>query len=104
MIAPFLDVWRVDIKGFSERTYFRTGHIKRFREILVNTQKAKDYGIHVECVTNVTPGFNDKEMELRGIASWIKDNLGPETPWHVTRFYPQHKLSDLSPTPNKDMV
>lgn len=55
--------------------------------------------MHIEIVTNVTPGFNDSEQELRGIASWIKNSLGAETPWHVTRFYPQHELSQLSPTP-----
>ncbi len=97
-IAPFLDVYRVDIKGFSDRTYLRTGHIKGFKGILKITERAKGYGIHVEVVTNVTPGFNDDETELRGIASWIKNTLGPETPWHVTRFYPHHKLSHLSPT------
>lgn len=99
MLAPHLDVWRVDIKGFSDKTYFRTGHIKGFRGILDITKRAKDYGTHVECVTNVTPGFNDSEEELRSIASWIKNALGPETPWHVTRFYPHLELSSLEPTP-----
>jgi pyruvate formate lyase activating enzyme len=99
MLAPHLDVWRVDIKGFSDETYSRTGHIKRFRGILDVTKRAKDYGMHVECVTNVTPGFNDSEDELRGVASWINDTLGPDTPWHVTRFYPHLELSSLEPTP-----
>lgn len=99
MIAPFLDVYRVDIKAFDEKTYMRTGHIKQFRGILDIAKKAKQYGMHVKVVTNVTPGFNDNETELRGIASWIKNSLGAETPWHVTRFYPQRELSHLSPTP-----
>ncbi|HHT9131116.1 MAG TPA: radical SAM protein, partial [Candidatus Tripitaka californicus] len=33
------------------------------------------------------------------IASWIKDSLGMDTPWHVTRFYPYLHLSHLPPTP-----
>jgi pyruvate formate lyase activating enzyme len=99
MIAPFLDVYRVDIKGFSDDTYLRTGHIKGYKGILDMTKKAKEYGMHVEVVTNITPGFNDDETELRSIASWIKNTLGPETPWHVTRFYPHHELSHLPPTP-----
>ena len=45
------------------------------------------------------PGFNDNETELCGIASWIKNTLGAETPWHVTRFYPHLELSHLPPTP-----
>jgi pyruvate formate lyase activating enzyme len=103
MIAPFLDVYRVDIKAFSEKTYLKTGHIKNFKGILEITKRAKDSGIHVEVVTNVTPEFNDNEEELRGIASWIKKDLGPETPWHVTRFYPHLELSHLSPTPISDI-
>jgi pyruvate formate lyase activating enzyme len=98
-IGPFLDVYRVDIKGFSEKTYQRIGHIRDYQKILETTKKAKEYGIHVEVVTNVIPGFNDSEEELQGIASWIKNTLGPETPWHVTRFYPDLQLSNLPLTP-----
>ncbi len=99
LLAPLLDVWRVDVKGFSDDTYLRTAHAKGFKGILDNTEKARRTGMHVEVVTNVTPGFNDSESELRGIASWIKNSLGPETPWHVTRFYPHLELSHLPPTP-----
>ncbi len=98
MIAPYLDVYRVDIKGFSEKTYLATGHIKQFQGILDMAEKAKGYGMHVEAVTNIIPGFNDDDNELRGIASWIKNTLGPDTPWHVTRFYPHYELSHLTPT------
>ncbi|MBI5966855.1 MAG: AmmeMemoRadiSam system radical SAM enzyme [Deltaproteobacteria bacterium] len=103
MIAPFLDVYRVDIKGFSEKAYSRIGQIKDFEGILKVTEKARQKGMHVEIVTNVIPGFNDQETELRGIASWIKSNLGPDTPWHITRFHPHHRLSHLSPTPISDL-
>lgn len=99
LIIPFLDVYRVDIKAFSEETYLRTGHIREFKGILRIVEKATQCGIHVEIVTNVTPGFNDNEPELRGIASWIKNSLGPQIPWHVTRFSPHFELSQVAPTP-----
>jgi pyruvate formate lyase activating enzyme len=99
MITPYLDVYRVDIKGFSEKTYMKIGHIENFKGILDITEKAKDRGMHVEVVTNVIPGVNDDETELRGIASWIKKDLGPDTPWHVTRFYPSLELGHLPVTP-----
>jgi pyruvate formate lyase activating enzyme len=102
-IAPFLDVYRVDVKGFSDKAYRRMGHIKDYRGILMVTEKAKEHGMHVEVVTNVIPGFNDSEKELRDIASWIKNALGPETPWHVTRFYPYLELVHLAPTPIPDL-
>lgn len=99
MIAPYLDVYRVDIKGFSERTYLRIGHIPNFRGILDVAEQAKRHGMHVEVVTNIIPAYNDDEKELRDIAAWIKNSLGPATPWHVTRFHPHHELVDVRPTP-----
>jgi len=103
VISPYLDVYRVDIKGFSDSTYSQIGQIKNFAGILEATKKAKSYGMLVEVVTNIIPGINDQETELRGIATWIKNTLGPDTPWHVTGFYPHFKLSHLSPTPVADL-
>ena len=98
-LAPFLDVFRVDIKGFSDRTYSRIGHIQKFNGILDVTIMAKELGMHVEIVTNVIPGYNDDEQELRDLAGWIKASLGPGTPWHVTRFHPHHELTYVPATP-----
>ena len=103
VVASFLDVYRVDLKGFSEETYQRIGHVKEYGKILETTEKAKEHGMHVEVVTNVIPGYNDSERELRGIASWIRNTLGPEIPWHVTRFYPHLELRNLAPTPIRNL-
>jgi pyruvate formate lyase activating enzyme len=55
--------------------------------------------MHVEVVTNIIPGVNDDEKQLKKIAEWMRGELGELVPWHVTRFYPAHKLKHLSPTP-----
>jgi pyruvate formate lyase activating enzyme len=55
--------------------------------------------MHVEVVTNVVPGYNDDEATLEAIASWMRDELGADTPWHVTRFFPYLDLADVPPTP-----
>ena len=59
----------------------------------------REFGCHVEIVTNVIPTLNDDEAMLRDIAAWIRDELGPETPWHVTRFMPYLELAHLPATP-----
>ena len=33
------------------------------------------------------------------MARWISHELGPDIPWHVTRFVPHLKLSHFPPTP-----
>jgi pyruvate formate lyase activating enzyme len=98
-IGPYLDAWRVDIKGFSDHFYRELAKIPRWRQILETAKRAKEkWNMHVEVVTNIIPTLNDDE-QLTGIAHWIRDELGELTPWHVTRFYPHHQLMHLSPTP-----
>jgi pyruvate formate lyase activating enzyme len=57
------------------------------------------HGCNVEIVTNVVPTINDDAASLRALAEWIVAELGPRTPWHVTRFMPYLELSHLPPTP-----
>jgi pyruvate formate lyase activating enzyme len=70
-------------------------------QVLGSIKKAHDMGIHVETRTNVIPGKNDNPRELREIAEWIRDNLGSDSPWHVTKFFPAYQLSHLPATPNE---
>ncbi len=98
-MAPFLDAIRIDIKGFSRGTYRNIAHIDNFQGILEIAERAKKgHRMHVEIITNVVPTLNDDEEELMGIARWIKEKLGRETPWHVTRFHPACDLRDILPT------
>jgi pyruvate formate lyase activating enzyme len=98
LILPYLDVYRVDIKAFSSAVYRKIAHVSDFSGILAVTEKAKRYGMHVEVVTNVIPGFNDDDGQLEAIATWVRTCVGDETPWHVTRFHPHLELSNLTPT------
>jgi pyruvate formate lyase activating enzyme len=99
-IAPYLDAFRLDVKGFSRKTYRKISGLGKWETIPKLAEHAKhDLGLHVECVTNVTPTINDDPGELKEMAAWIRDGLGAETPWHVTRFHPYLDLSHLPSTP-----
>ncbi len=99
-IGPYLDAWRVDVKGFSDLLYRKLARIGQWRGILEVAKRAKaKWQMHVEVVTNIIPTLNDDDRQLGDIARWIKSELGELTPWHVTRFYPQHDMTDLPPTP-----
>ena len=99
-IGPYLDAWRVDIKGFSDEFYKALPGVPRWREILDVTKRAKDkWNMHVEVVTNIVPTLNDDDKQLTEIATWIRDELGELTPWHVTRFHPHHDMTHLPSTP-----
>jgi pyruvate formate lyase activating enzyme len=99
-IGDYLDVFRVDLKGFSDRFYKDLANVSDFAGVLRSAGRARNrWNMHVEVVTNVIPDYNDDDRDARDIAHWVKSELGPDTPWHVTRFHPHSKLSHLPPTP-----
>lgn len=100
LIGPYIDVWRVDVKGFSDDVYRRLCKVGSIQPVLDGARRAKErWSMHVEVVTNVIPTINDDPDTLRSIARWIASDLGPNTPWHITRFFPCLELSHLDPTP-----
>ena len=99
-MGPFLDAYRMDVKGYTREFYKKLTGIKDPTPIFAAAVRAKKkWGMHVEIVTNVIPGWNDDDHQLEHIATWIHNELGDKTPWHVTRFYPYLELSDVPPTP-----
>lgn len=103
MIAPWLDAVAADIKSLEDDFYYRycgaEGIAWAAAKILACIKAFHDAGCHVEVRTNVIPGGNDTQSGLAAIAHWIKMNLGEGTPWHITRFFPAHKLAHLDATP-----
>ncbi len=100
MIAKDLDGFCVDVKGAFTESYTRIADISDINIIFSNSSEAKrKYAIHVEIVTNIIPGYNSSEKELKDIASWIFAELGKDTPWHISRFFPYGELKEVTITP-----
>ena len=96
-IKPFLHAANVDLKSFSKETYKKLCGA-RMENVLDCIRSYKEMGIWIEITTLVIPEINDSESELRQIAEFIK-SVGPEIPWHVSRFYPKYRLIEKPPTP-----
>jgi len=47
----------------------------------------------------VIPTLNDSDAEFKGLAKWVKSELGPDVPLHFSRFHPEYLLKNLPPTP-----
>jgi pyruvate formate lyase activating enzyme len=97
-IAPFLDAANIDLKGFSEGFYRYVIHASLF-EVLDSIIEYRKQGVWLELTTLIIPGLNDSEEELQGIADFIVNSLGIDTPWHVSQFYPTYRLTDRPRTP-----
>jgi len=104
-IAPYLDAINVDLKSFEDEFYIKYCG-GRLQPVLDNLKRLKEKNIWVEVTTLVVPTLNDKEEIFKNIAKFIKEELGPETPWHVTQFCGaiSWKLQNLPDTPPETLI
>jgi pyruvate formate lyase activating enzyme len=98
MFHPYLDAANVDLKAFRKETYRRYVGAG-LQPVLDNLKLIKQLGIWLEVTTLVIPDLNDDPAELRDAARFIALELGPDTPWHISRFFPGYKMTDRPPTP-----
>ena len=98
LLGPLVAAANVDLKSFDDRFYRRIVGA-RLAPVLAALAGMRERGVWVEVTTLLIPGLNDDPDSLRGLARWIAVELGPETPWHVSRFFPTYRLTDLAPTP-----
>lgn len=101
-ISPYLHAANVDLKSFRAEFYKELVGAK-LTPVLDTLKRMKQLGIWLEVTTLVIPTKNDTEQELTDIAQFIKEELGAETPWHVSRFHPQYKLTTIPATPAKTL-
>jgi pyruvate formate lyase activating enzyme len=98
VLEPLIRAANVDLKSFDDRFYRRVEGA-RLAPVLETLAGMKRRGIWLEVTTLLIPGLNDDPEMLDRLARWLVSELGPETPWHVSRFFPAYRLSDLEPTP-----
>jgi len=96
-IKPYLDAANIDLKSFSD-DFYRKNCGARLKPVLDSIKLHKSFGIWIEITTLIIPTLNDSEEELRKIAEFIKE-VGEETPWHISQFYPTYEFIDLPRTP-----
>jgi len=103
LLAPHLDAANVDLKAASDDFYRHVcGALwEPVRDTIVAMHER---GIWLELTTLIIPGLNDDRRDLRAMAEWIATAVGPETPWHLTRFQPAYRLSGLAETPAATLV
>jgi len=98
MINPYLDAANVDLKAFTDK-YYKELCGAGLKHVQATLKLMKSLGIFVEVTTLIVPGLNDDPSELNDLAAFIVQDLGPETPWHISRFHPTYKLTDRPSTP-----
>ena len=103
MINPYLDAANVDLKSFTDK-YYKELCGARLRHVQATLTRMKALGIFIEVTTLIVPGLNDDTAELQELAGFIANDLGTDTPWHISRFHPTYQLTDRSATPVKTLT
>ena len=96
-LVPLIDAANIDLKGFSQDFYDLVGGeyltVRRTIERLAAAPSC-----HLEVTTLVIPGLNDDVGQIAEAAQWLA-SLDPGITYHLTRFFPQHRMADRPPTP-----
>ncbi len=98
MVAPYLDAANVDLKAYTD-DFYKTRCSAKLAPVKETLRRMKALNVLVEVTTLIVPGLNDESEALHNLATFIVEGLGPETPWHISRFHPTYKLIDRPPTP-----
>ena len=97
-LCQAVDAIKIDLKGYDEG-FYRKVCSAELAPVLDAIQIIHDSGVHLEIVNLVVPTLNDNLEQLRALARWVVDHVGPDVPLHFSRFQPQYKLANLPPTP-----
>jgi len=97
-IPQYIDAINIDIKSFNHDYYKKT--LKGDLDIVLkNSKNLKKNGLHVEITTLIIPDVNDSVEEIEQIAKFIANDLGEDTPWHLSAFHPDYKMLQTQRTP-----
>jgi pyruvate formate lyase activating enzyme len=91
-LIEYMDAFNIDLKCFnSERHKQFTGGELKF---VLNTLKTvRDAGRHLEVTHLVVPGINDDPKLFREMVGWIEQELGGDTPMHISRYFPKYQMN-----------
>ena len=101
LIAKDLDAATVDFKGNANADFYKKYMLVPTPEpIFESLIEMKRRGVFIEITNLVVPVKEGSNLEdVKKLAEWIVENLGPETPFHLLRFHPDYKLLNVPPTP-----
>lgn len=103
-LAVDIDAINVDLKCFTEAFYKEVSGA-RLKPVLENLIHIKHtLGWWLEVTTLLIPGKNDSKAELDQLTDFLANELGTDTPWHISRFHPDYKMKNVTPTKQDSLM
>lgn len=102
-LYQFIDAANIDLKSFSDE-YYKKICSARLQPVLDSIKEMKKKGVWIELTTLVVPTLNDTDKEITEMCEWIRNEAGPDTVLHFSRFFPCWKMAHLPPTPEATLL
>jgi len=102
-LIPLLDAAVIEVKALNDNTYLKmtAGTIAPVFETL---KMLRGSHVWLEIYHLLVPGWTDNWELFEKMGKWLVDNGFQETPFHIDRFLPKYRLSQLNPTSYYDMA
>lgn len=97
-LCKVMDAANIDLKSFSNEIYLKLS-AGSLNPVLNTIKVLKEEGVWLEITNLIVPSWTDNMDMIRQMCNWLANNGLSENPLHFSRFYPQHKLTQLPPTP-----
>ena len=95
-LLKVVDALNIDIKSMSDAFYRKlTGG--RLKPVLETAIRAAERA-HVEVTYLIIPTMNDRREDFEAFGQWVAQNLGQETPCHLSAYMTRYRLK-IGPTP-----
>lgn len=97
-LLPLLDAANIDLKGMSDK-FYREVCSATLTPVLRTIRMMAEAGVHLEITNLLIPNLNDSDEDFGKLCEWLLESVGAEVPLHISRFFPQHRMANIPPTP-----
>jgi pyruvate formate lyase activating enzyme len=97
-LAPLIDAFNIDLKGDAE--YYKTVCKGKIEPVLDGIEYLVKMSAHVEVTTLLIESIHTKSI-VQELGKALR-NRGVQV-WHLTRFFPNYKMSDIAETSERHL-
>jgi pyruvate formate lyase activating enzyme len=101
-VLEVIDAFNIDLKAFNNHFYKEYADA-RLKPVKDNLKRIRKGNKHLEITNLIIPTLNDEVQEFTDMVKWIRDELGPYTILHLSKYFPSYMMH-LPPTPAETII
>ncbi len=97
MLLPYIDAYSIDLKSFTD-DFYKKITLSYLQPVKDSIKFLSKNNKHIELTNLVIPTLNDDIDIFEDMVKWIANEIGKNTVFHISRYFPTYKLK-IEPTP-----